>query len=233
MSFGAPVRLAASAAAVLLAVTAALPLRSTASETPHGKWTAVEFAFKPNSSAEPFWTVHLDAAGSGSYAEASETTPGPQPLTVGQSTLERLRRGEHAVEKNRCESRQKNIANTGEKTIRYQAQGNTITCTFNYSDDAALMDAAAAFEAIAETMQAGERLQHDERYDRLGLDAEIDTLVASARRGAAIELNNIAPVLQSLVADEHVIDRVRRKAARLLQDPGSITSAADADSSER
>jgi hypothetical protein len=224
---------AVNAAAALLAVTAAFPLRCAASETPHGQWTVVEFASKPNSPAAPSWTVHLDAAGTGSYTEASETMPGPQPLTVSASTLERLRRGEHAVDKNRCESRQKNIANTGEKTIRYQSQGNAITCTFNYSDDTALMDAAAAFQAIAETMQAGERLQHDQRYDRLGLDAEIDTLVAAARRGAAIDLNNIAPVLQSLIADEHVIDRVRRKAARLLQDPGSVTSSADADSSER
>jgi hypothetical protein len=232
MRFGAAVRRAVNAAAVLLAITAALPLRCAASETPHGQWTAVDFSFKPNSPAAPPWTVHLDATGTGSYTEASETTPGPQPLTVSPSTLERLRRGEHAVEKNRCESRQKNIANTGEKTIRYQSQGNTITCTFNYSDDAALMDAAAAFQAIAETMQAGERLQHDERYDRLGLDAEIDTLIAAVHNGAAIDLNNIAPVLQSLIADEHVIDRVRRKASRLLQDPGSVIPSATADSSE-
>jgi hypothetical protein len=80
------------------------------------------------------------------------------------------------------------------------------------------MDATAAFEAIAETMQYGARLQHEHRFDRLSLDAEIDSLVAEAKEGRAIELQNIAPVLQSIVDDDRVIDRVRRKTARLLQD---------------
>jgi hypothetical protein len=79
------------------------------------------------------------------------------------------------------------------------------------------MDTAAAFQAIAETMQIGATLQHLHRFDRLGLDAEMDTLAAEAKEGNAIEMQNIAPTLQSIVDDERVIERVRRKAARLLQ----------------
>ena len=83
----------------------------------------------------------------------------------------------------------------------------------------------ATFQAIAETMQRGERLQHDLRYDRLGLDAEMESLVAAKESGSAIEIGNIAPVLQALVEDDHVIDRVRRRAARLLQDAGAPVPA--------
>ena len=97
----------------------------------------------------------------------------------------------------------------------------TAECTFNYSDDAGLMGATAAFLAIADTMQRGERLQHDLRYDRLGLDAEMESLVAAQKDGSAIEIGNIASILQTLVSDDHVIDRVRRRAARLLQDSGA------------
>jgi hypothetical protein len=99
-------------------------------------------------------------------------------------------------------------------------------CTFNYSDDKALMDAVAGFQAIAATMQTGARLQHAHRYDRLALDADMDSLGEAVKNGTAIELENIAPVLQSIVDDERVIDRARRKAARLLQDAPAAASSA-------
>ena len=102
------------------------------------------------------------------------------------------------------------MAKTGEKTIRYEAEEKTAECTFNYSDDAGLMGTTAAFLAIADTMQRGERLQHELRYDRLGLDAEMESLVAAQKDGSAIEIGNIASILQTLVSDDHVIDRVRR-----------------------
>lgn len=224
MSAGVRVRLYLGVAVLLLSAAFVQPLHSATANAAHGQWSAVEFSMKPNDPGAHPWTIRLDASGSGSYTEASETSPAPMPLTVSAATLERLRKGEHAAKSGRCETRQKNIAKTGEKTIRYELADHALACTFNYSEDANLMDSAAAFEAVAETMQEGERLEHDQRYDRLGLDAEINTLVTDLREGTAIELGNIAPVLHALVADEHVIDRVRRKAARLLQDPGSVTS---------
>ena len=81
-------------------------------------------------------------------------------------------------------------------------------------------------------MQRGERLQHELRYDRLGLDAEMEALVAAQKDGSAIEIGNIASILQALVTDDHVIDRVRRRAARLLQDTG-LPVPAGYDPSER
>jgi len=231
MSAGVGVRVGVAAAALLLAAAWARPLYAAAADAPHGQWSAVEFSMKPIDPGAHSWTMRLDASGSGSYSEASDPSSGPMPLTISPSTLERLRRGERAVKSGRCETRQKNIAKTGEKTIRYEFPDHALACTFNYSEDENLMDAAAAFEAVAETVQAGERLEHDERFDRLGLDAEMDMLITAMRQGSAIELRNIATVLHSLVDDEHVIDRVRRKAARLLQDPGSVASS-DGDPSE-
>jgi hypothetical protein len=174
--------------------------------------------------------VRLDAKGFGSYSEEGQTQ---QPVSIGQSTLERIRLGAHRAKSGRCESRQKNIARTGEKTIRYTSAERVDSCTFNFSDDAGLMETTGAFVAIAETMQEGERLQHDLRFDRLSLDADMDTLLNAIKDGGAIELGNISPVLQSLVDDDHVIDRVRRKAARLLQDPGPSSAAIALESSAR
>jgi hypothetical protein len=205
--------------AVLLLGPAA-PIVTATPSSPGLAWTSVELSFKPHDSAAHAWTVHIDANGSGTYTEQSSTSSAPMPLTVSATTMDRLRRGEHAVKSGHCETKAKNIAQTGEKSIRYDLPDHPLACTFNYSDDAGLMDTFAAFQGIAETMQAGERLEHDQRFDRLALDSEMESFVSSVRSGSAIEVGNISAILQSLIADDHVIDRVRRNAARLLQDSG-------------
>jgi hypothetical protein len=211
-------------AAGLLAL--AMPVAGVEAAGGSLRWTAVELSMVPRSDGlSPAWTVRLQADGAGMYSERASADARPVPLTVSAATLERVRMGEHAAKSGKCETKAKNIAKSGEKTIRYEAAERTEECTFNYSDDAGLMGAAATFQAIAETMQRGERLEHDLRYDRLGLDAEMEALVAAKENGSAIEIGNIAPVLQALVSDDHVIDRVRRRAARLLQDVGAPVPA--------
>ena len=196
-----------------------------ASDAAKAQWSKVEFSLQPRSQEVHPWTVRLDASGSGSYSEVGGGAE--QPLNVSPATLERIAQGEHRVNSGRCETRQKNVANTGEKTIRYANGDKDAACTFNFSDDAALMQTVQVFLAIAETVQAGERLQHDLRYDRLALDADMDGLLGSLKSGGAIEVENIAPVLQALANDDRVIDRVRRKAARLLQDAGAAPASSD------
>jgi hypothetical protein len=120
------------------------------------------------------------------------------------------------------------IAQTGEKTFSLAFGAALSSCTFNYSDDEKLNDAASAFIALAETIRLGMKLQHDHRFDKLSLDADMDALLSEAGEGRALEPGNIGPVLQSLVDDDHVIDRVRRKAARLLQDAGAASPSAAA-----
>jgi hypothetical protein len=217
---------------VAVVVFGAVPIAASAASV---KWTVVELSMTPRSDdVAPGWKVRLQADGAGMYVEDGSPDAKPIPLTVSEPTLERLKAGEHAAKSGKCETKAKNIAKTGEKTIRYEIADKTAECTFNYSDDAGLMGATATFQAIAETMQRGKRLEHDLRYDRLGLDAEMEQLVAAQKSGSAIEIVNIAPVLQALVEDDHVIDRVRRRAARLLQDAGApVPAGYDPNSNER
>lgn len=208
--------------AALLVAGAVFGAASMVASAAAVKWTVVELSMTPRTDGgEPPWKVRLQADGAGTYIESGSADAKPIPLTVSEATLERVKLGEHAAKSGKCETKAKNIAQTGEKTIRYEVADKALECTFNYSDDAGLMGAAATFQAIAETMQRGKRLEHDLRYDRLGLDAEMESLVEAQKAGNAIEIGNIAPVLQSLVSDDHVIDRVRRRAARLLQDAGA------------
>lgn len=174
------------------------------------------FDFKPRDETQPAWQVSLRVDGKDTYRELS---PGAisQPIQSSAAFRKRVAAGLPAVRSGTCETRQKGIAQTGVKTFSVIAGAIAQSCTFNYSDSDSLNDAAAAFQALAETMHEGVRLQHSHRFDRLALDAEMDALVSEVQSGRAVEVANIAPVLQSLVDDERVIDRVRRKAARLLQ----------------
>jgi hypothetical protein len=194
---------------------------AVAASAPALKWTAVELSMIPRSDqVSPPWKVRLQADGAGMYSEGASADARQMPLTVTPATLEKLKTGEHAAKSGKCETKAKNVANTGQKTIRYEDGDKSAECTFNYSDDTGLMSTTATFVAIADTVQRGQRLQHELRYDRLGLDAEMESLVNAQKDGSAIEIGNIATILQTLVSDDHVIDRVRRRAARLLQDTG-------------
>jgi hypothetical protein len=172
---------------------------------------------------QPSWIILVQSDGTGLYWPTLTAKFGQIPVRLSEATWKRVHGGAAAIEGNRCETKQKNIAKTGMKDVDYQggATGSPdATCTFNYSDDAGLNDAVAALESMVSTMQFGDRLQHELRYDRLGLDAEIDSLAEEVKNGSAIEAQNIAPVLQSLIDDDRVMERVKRKAAHLLEGAG-------------
>ncbi len=191
-----------------------VPATGTAIRSP------ISFEFERQGLSIPHWGITVNPDGSGVYwepAAVSERYPDgrvTQPLHITAPTLQRLRAGDERAATQHCETKAKNIANTGRKTLTTVAGA----CVFNYSDDKGVMDASDAFQAIAETMQAGARLVRKRRFDRLGLDAEINTLDESLKSGRAIELANIAPVLRAIANDADVLERVRTKAARWLKE---------------
>ena len=161
--------------------------------------------------------------GTGSYREDAARGPGatppvPRPLVLSRAVMSRLA-GVRAVlvSGKACETTAKHLAQTGAKTLRLEQGGKALTCSYNYSDDKRIAEATATFQAIAMTMEEAPRLEHLHRFDRLGLDAELAVFVQSVRDGRAIEVGNIAPTLRSLAADADLLERVRLRAADLLQ----------------
>jgi hypothetical protein len=197
-------------------------------DAPSTTFHGVAFDFDPRVDAhQPSYIVSINANGTGKYIEYPVDVPNgpaalPVFLTVSAATLQRLMAPHDVVVRDAangdCGTRHKNIASTGKKKLTFYDGDQTVSCAFDYSDDASLEDCSAAFQAMAETLQFSDRLDHAHRFDRLGLDAEMDALVSENAAGRAIELQNIARTLQSIVDDDRVIERVRRKAARLLQD---------------
>jgi len=186
---------------------------------------AITFGVEHAGLLPPVWGLEVAASGKGRYYERDtkdDTEPSSNrwsDISISPATMTVLQAGESKIT-DHCETKAKHIAYTGKKTLNYWHGGSPYGCTFNYSDDEALNAAANAFQAIAETIRMGEKLKHNLRFDRLGLDAEMDALVEEVRSGNAIEIQNIAPLLQTLVDDERVMERVKRKAGHLLEGAG-------------
>jgi hypothetical protein len=169
---------------------------------------------------QPSWIILLRSDGTGLYWPTLTAKYGEVRLQISDATWKRVHAGAAAVQAAHCETKVKNIAKTGVKDVEYHGGTTPDTyssCSFNYSDDAGLNDAVAALEGIVATMQAGDRLTQKHRFDHLGLDAELDSLLAKAKDRNAIELQNIAPILKSIAEDDEIMSPSRRKAKSLLE----------------
>ena len=219
---------------------AAVPGLARAQEAKVGSGASLTFTMDRTGAAAVHYSVQLEeTTGKGVYRGAASATapaqdgsagpmsPGEEvPITVPPAVLAKAFAAVPLVRSNRCDSHRKKIAQTGTKTLRLLREGTIAECSYNYSEDDRVNAATTVFEAVAETMQYGERLKAKLRFDRLGLDGEMDALQAALNDGRALGVGNIAPVLQAIQNDDRVMERVRRKAAHLLETAGLMPTAA-------
>ena len=195
---------------VLPAVSAAQPSESA----------AITFAFS-NPALHPghySFVIHRDGAGS-YHVDADGTNLAlDRPITIAPPLLGALfaaAEKEHRFTSG-CDAKQSHVAFTGEKTMTYAGPDGTGSCTFNYARDAALQTVANDLLAAAFTIEEGRKLEVLLAHDRLGLDAAMEELGSAAAEGNAQQLQNIAPILQTIAADPSVLQRARLRAQSLL-----------------
>lgn len=209
-----------------------------------GASSTLQFSLDRGGATVTQYTIQVDNTGVGSYTphlvpaspaqpSAPTAVPDARAIRVSPELLKKLFAAVPMVEGGRCETHSKGIAKTGVKVLHYRASDRDAQCTFNYSDDERVNEAASTFEAIAQTLEYGDRLRAKLRFDRLGLDAELDGLQTAVADQRALEVANIAPVLHSILADERVMDRVRRKVEQLLQSAGPAQAADSVPASPR
>jgi len=200
----------------------ALPLAAQTSD----KGTAtIIYHFERPVLPVPVYTLTVHEDGTGTYKATYAATEGrasgqiDTPITLTAATTAKLfqlvRGTDHF--RSKCESKAKNIADSGTKTIDYTGPDGHASCTYNYTENKAVEAVTEAFAGIETTLEMGQQLEFKHRYDRLGLDAVMTSLVAQVKDKSAIEVQTIAPVLQSIAGDMQVIERVRVAAGRLLQ----------------
>jgi hypothetical protein len=219
-------------AAALMFLPALLAAQPKPSQDPAAATQSeVSFQLEREGLPVPRFTLRIREDGSGSYqAEqaARSSSDGSirgeaaqhidRPLTISSATTAKIFHAAHETDRFNitCASKAKNIANTGIKTLTYKGADGSGSCVYNFSENKTIVQLTDVFQGIAETLDEGRRLEFLHRYDRLGLDAEISNLAQLLEDGRALEVGTIASTLSALAEDTALIQRVRLRAASML-----------------
>ncbi len=186
----------------------------------------ISYHFERTGMPVPVYTFTVHEDGSGSYKATYTATGGngvsgevETAISLTPATTAKLfqlvRSTDHF--RSKCESKAKNIADSGAKTLDYSGPDGHASCSYNYTENKSVEAMTETFAGIETTLEMGQQLDFKHRYDRLGLDALMNSLVAAVKDKSAIELQTITPTLRSIAGDMQVIERVRVAAGRLLQ----------------
>ncbi len=115
------------------------------------------------------------------------------------------------------EYRKHPIAFTGKKTLVYTANGKSTQTSYNWSDNQAIRDLTDIAMHISNTLEFGQRLAYEYRFEKLGLNQELTKMEEMASHGELAELHVLSPLLQQLANDVSIIHVARLRAARLLK----------------
>jgi hypothetical protein len=215
---------------MIFAVTIAFVLLQAVPSSPTATGSAeIRFSFEHPQLDPSAYTLVIHEDGSGHYRSTPGTSAGrgidgygslptERDITVRDpllATLFQTARSHHlfAME---CEETDSKVAFTGKKTAAYTGSDGSGSCTYNYSHDKELNQLADDLMAVAFTLYEGNRLAIEHQHSRLALDSELENLQAAFKDHRALEIENIAPVLQSIADDEAVMNRARNRARSLL-----------------
>ena len=214
-----------SAAFLLLIISAVAPLVAPAqAQTP----ARIVFSFGHPQLQPAHYTITIDETGAGHFTSqpgsVSDASDGVFPTPVDRpNQLDDTLRADlfgyartHSFFATHCASAQTNLAFTGNKTLTYSGPDGSGSCTFVWAGDPALQRIVDQLGAVAFTLEEGRRLDVEVRHDRLGLDAELETLQDAVKDRRASDLPNIADELQAIAQNQQVMDRARKRALALL-----------------
>ena len=188
----------------------------------------VAFSFELTGADPEHYDVAVENSGRAAYASVGHATadsPGSAPgtpylvrFTMSPATemdiLELAARAKYFEKP--LDYTKGRVANMGTKTLTYSDQKIFHQKTYNYSIIPAVQQLTEIFQNIANTMEGGRRLEFLYKYEKLGLDEELKNLQEEARNNQLREVQAIAPMLQTIVSDESVLNIARQRARRLL-----------------
>jgi hypothetical protein len=118
-------------------------------------------------------------------------------------------------------SKQKNIAQTGQKTLEYHGNpAASASATYNYSPDPNVQELTRIFQANATTLDFGRKLAFDYRFNKLGIDARLHSLQDMQASHSVEELQAIEPILRKISTDPNMMHINQLTARHLLKSIG-------------
>lgn len=191
--------------------------------------SAVEMDFVNAAQSPSHWTLTVYADGRAHFVSEPGSAPSDTPHAANLPALNMdaqlsARFAEslfnaahhHHLFREKCESGAK-VAFLGQKTLRYRGPEGSGSCTFNFAKDKEIADAGDHLQAAVTTLLCGARLKILLQHDRLGLDAETDSMMTAFAEERILQLGAIREVLQELADDPRVLERVHRRARTLLE----------------
>jgi hypothetical protein len=192
----------------------------------------VSFKFDRVGLPVPHFSLRINENGTGTYQADQAEIPATQtsmrgqaaqhvdrPVNLSTGTAAKIFKAAQSLNhfNVECASKAKNIADTGTKTLTYSGSEGSGSCVYNYSENKTVQSLTDIFLGIASTLDEGRKLEFLHRYDRLGLDAEMNSFADEVKEGRALELGTISPALAAIADDIAVIQRVRLRAAKMLE----------------
>lgn len=116
------------------------------------------------------------------------------------------------------DSHLKHVAQTGKKTLQYQSLQVQGSATYNYSQNPDVEELTRLFTAIAMTVDYGEKLAFQYRFDKLGMDQRMKELQDLEASHGVEELAIITPILRKIYHDPNIMNMDREIARHLLLD---------------
>ena len=120
------------------------------------------------------------------------------------------------------DSKKKNLASTGVKTLTYKDAGRSARVTYNYSPVVPVQQLTQLFQSLSTTLEFGRRLEYYHQYQKLALDEELKRMEDMANQNDLQELAAVVPILQRIANDQSVINPVRARALRLIERAGPV-----------
>ncbi len=108
------------------------------------------------------------------------------------------------------------VAKMGDKSYRWEHDGQTYQQTFNYSTDVDAQALQEYFERITETVQHFFFLERTVKFDKLGVNKALLQLEAAWDRKRIIATDPFVPLLNRVVRNESYLNIARDRAAKLL-----------------
>jgi hypothetical protein len=172
--------------------------------------------------AQPsFFKVEVESSGRASYTsqQAGPQEPYMQKFTLTDPTRQRI--FDLAEKTNyfngNFDFTQHKIAFTGQKTLIYHDAAHSGQTTYNWSRNQDIEQLTDIFVAIANTVEAGRKLDYLIHYDKLGLDQQLEAMEREADSKQMIELRLIAPELQEIAQNPVYMHIAQERARHLLR----------------
>jgi hypothetical protein len=172
----------------------------------------------------PRYKISLTEDGQGSYdATGGRDAQARVSFSLGAAAAEPLFslarqlqffRGQYAASRK--------VAFMGTKTFRYSGSDGSGETTFTYTENKKLVQLTSNFQALALTLQLGQQLLADARFNRMAVDRDMVELKDSLARHTAAYPQAISSVLAVLTDDTNMVAPVRRDAGAILQSVGTV-----------